>query len=236
MSKQTRCIPYHFRGELAFAAAGSGVGHSWVKADTSSAGAPTIGGLASGGVRLQLASTNEVENLCLYHGDVLGFGINDLISVEFVVKAPQTFDATSSIAFGMTSDRNDAIDSITEAAIFRCIGGNSVVVETDDGTNNNDDQSTGITLGTSWQRFRIDFASRNTTIEPPSVSTGRPSNIEFYASNANGSLRRVASGTRFDMSNYTGGLQPFIQLQKTADTNTDALDVLEVLVEVNQSV
>jgi hypothetical protein len=236
MSKQSRKIRYDFRGELALAAAGSGAGNPFVKADTSAAGAPTVGGLAGGGIRLQLAATSEVENLCVYMGDVLPFDIDEIISVEIVAKTVAALDATSQLAFGLASARNDAIDSITEAALFRCIGSSAVVVETDDGTNNNDDVATGMTLTDSWKRFGIDFASRGHLQGPPSLSLGRKSNIEFYASNDNGSQRRVASGTRFDMTNYAGGLQLFFQLQKTADTNTDYLDILEATIELNQAV
>lgn len=233
MSKTTRKIHYDFRGHQLIAATASGTGGPFVKADTSSAGSPTVVGLSGGGIRMAFDSQAEVQNLCVYMGDILSFDIDEIIRAEFVVKAPQTFNATSSVAFGLASARNDAIDSITEAALFRCIGNNSVVVETDDGTNNNDDVSTGLTLGTSWQRFKIDFASRNTSQDPPSLSLGRKSNIEFYGPNAYGSLRRVASGTRFDMSNYSSGLQLFFQLQKTSDANTDAFDILEACVEVN---
>lgn len=233
MSRQTRCYRYDFRGELALAAAGSGAGGPFVKADTSESGSPTVGGLAGGGLRMLLASTNEVENLCVYMGDVLPFDIDELVSVEFIVKTIAALDSASSLAFGLCSARNDAIDSLAAHASFRCIGSNAVVVETDDGTNDNDDVATGLTLGATWKRFRIDFASRITTIEPPSVSKGRKSNIEFYGANDNGSLRRVASGTRFDMSNYSSGLQLYWQLQKTADTNTDNFDILEATVEVN---
>jgi len=233
MSRQTAKIHYHFRGEQALAAAGSGAGNPWVKADTSSAGAPTVGGLAGGGLRMLLASTTEIENLCVYHGDVLGFDIDEIVSAEFAVKTVATLDSATSIAFGLCSARNDAIDSLTAHASFRCIGDNNVVVETDDGTNDNDDVATGLTLGTTWKRFRMDFASRNTTIEPPSVSKGRKSNIEFYGCNDNGSLRRVASGTRFDMSNYSSGLQPYFQIQKTSDSNTDNLDILYCCLEVS---
>lgn len=233
MSRDTQKIYYQFRGEQALAAAGSGVGNSWVKADTSSAGAPTVGGLLGGGLRMLLASTTEVENLCVYHGDVLSFDIDEIISAEFAVKTVATLDSATSIAFGLASARNDAIDSLAAHASFRCIGDNNVVVETDDGTNDNDDVATGLTLGTTWKRFKMDFASRNTTIEPPSVSRGRKSNIEFYGCNDNGSMRRVASGTRFDMSNYSSGLQPYFQIQKTSDANTDNLDVLWCCIEVN---
>ena len=232
MSRQTARIKYHFRGEQALAAAGSGAGNPWVKADTSSAGSPTVGGLAGGGLRMILASTTEVENLCVYHGDVLSFDIDDIISAEFAVKTVATLDSATSIAFGLCSARNDDPDSLAAHASFRLIGSNSVLVETDDGTNDNDDVATGLTLGTGWKRFKIDFASRNTTIEPPSVSKGRKSNIEFYGSNDNGSLRRVASGTRVDMSNYSSGLQPYFQLQKTSDNNTDNLDLLYCIIEV----
>lgn len=233
MAQQTRKYRYDFRGHLAFPATASGVGTPFTIADTSASGSPSFGGLTGGGYRMQFASTSEVENLCLYMGDVLPFDIDDLIAVEFIVATAASLDAATSLAFGLASARNDAIDSIAEAALFRCIGDNNVVVETDDGTNNNDDVSTGLTLGSDWKRFRIDFASRITTQEPPSTSSGRKSNVEFYVGNARGSLRRVADTTRFDMSNYSGGLQLFAQLQKTADTNTDNLDILEMSVEVS---
>lgn len=233
MGRRNALIEYYFRGEQALAAAGSGAGGPWVKADTSSAGSPTVAGLLGGGLRMLLASTTEVENLCVYHGDVLSFDIDDIVAAEFAVKTVATLDSATSIAFGLCSARNDDPDSLTAHASFRCIGSNAVVVETDDGTNDNDDVATGLTIGTGWKRFRMDFASRNTTMEPPSVSKGRKSNIEFYGSNDNGSLRRVASGTRFDMSNYSSGLQPYFQIQKTSDSNTDNLDILYCAIEVS---
>lgn len=231
MAQQTRKYRFDFRGHQAFPVAGSGAGTPWVIDDDSSAGAPTFGGLAGGGFRMKFSSNTEIQNLCLYFGDVLAFDIDELIAVEFLVKTVATLDAATSLAFGLAGNRNDAIDSIAQAALFRCIGDNNVVVETDDGTNNNDDVATGVTLGAAWKRFKIDFASRITTKQLPTVSDGRPSNIEFYAGDYLGTLRRVASGTRFDMSAYTGGLQPFFQIQKTSDANEDNLDILEVCVE-----
>lgn len=235
MAIQTRKYCYDFRGHLAFPVAGSGAGSPFVIADTSASGAPTFGGLTGGGYRMQFSNTAEAQNLCLYFGDVLAFDIDDIIRASFIVKCPATLDTATSLAFGLASARNDAIDTIANAALFRCIGDNSIVVETDDGVTNTDDVATGLTLGAAWKRFEINFAERNTTVEPPSVSLGRKSNIGFYGSNDNGSLRRVASGTRFDMSAYAGGLQPFVQLQKTSDNNTDSIDILEIEVEVNQA-
>lgn len=231
MSRQTRKYLYDFRGELALAAAGSGVGDSFVKTVT---GSSTIGGLTGGGIRLLNESTGEIQNMCLHMGGILAFDIDEIISFEIVAKTIATLDSTTSIAFGLCSARNDAIDSLAAHASFRCIGDNDVVVETDaNGAEDNDDVATGLTLGATWKRFRMDFTSRNSLQEPASVSLGRKSNIEFYGANAGGALRRVASGTRFDMSNYSGGLQIFAQLQKTSDTNVDNLDILEACIEVN---
>lgn len=231
MGRETQLWRHQFRGHQLVAATASGTGGPFVKTDTSAAGAPTLVGLNGGGIRMLLDSTNEVQNLCLSFGDILSFDIDDIVSAYFIVKCAAALNAAESIAFGLASARNDTIDSLAALALFRCIGDQNVVVETDDGTTDLDDKPTGLTLGATWKRFEIDFASRNTTVDPPSVSLGRKSNIEFYGANSLGSKRRVASGTRFDMSAYTAGLQPYFQIQKTAATSTGNLDILECGVE-----
>ena len=65
--------------------------------------------------------------------------------------------------------------------------------------------ATGATLGSTYKRFVIDFA-------------GGKSDVKFYVDGA-----RVAASTTFDMSNYSAGFQPYVQIQKTADTNTDSV-------------
>ena len=192
------------------ATAASNTGHYWHLTDTSSAGAPTCATVATGrGVAIDLASTGEVENMCLDHEDVLAFDIDNLIDIVFDVEMNQAaLDATTMLAFGLTSERNDAIDTIAEAAIFRVVGADSttaVVVETDDGTNNNDDVATGKTSVNTSKQFKISFANGT-------------SDVRFFIDG-----QPVATGTTFDMSNYTGGLQPMIQIQKTSDTNTDGV-------------
>lgn len=178
----------------------------WLVDDTSSSGTPTYT-RGTSAATLTLASTNEIENVCLHFGDALDFDIDKVQRAEFRVKTVAALDSTSSIAFGLSSARNDAIDSIGEAALFRLIGSNSVVVETDDGTNNNDDVATGKSLVAAYKTFVIDF-------------TGGKSDVKFYVDG-----ERVAASTTFDMSNYSSGLQPIVQIQKTADTNTDSVTV-----------
>lgn len=233
MTRSTRTYRYDFRGHHLIPATASNAGGPFSKADTSAAGAPTLVGLNGGGIRLGLEATSEVQNLCLYMGDILPFTIGEIIAARIIAKCTAALDSATSIAFGLGSARNDAVASMTARACFKLAGSQAVVVDTDDGTTERLNVATGLTLGNAWSKFEIRFADANVTRDPPAVSTGRPSNVQFFGNNAYGSLRRVASGTAFDMSAYTAGLQLFAQIQKTADTNADVLDILEFEVDVN---
>lgn len=178
----------------------------WDIADTSSAGTPTytVGGI-NGEATLAFDNTSEVQNVCLFQSDVLNWDIDLLQRIEMRVKTVASLDSATSIAWGLASARNDAIDSIAAHASFRVIGSNAVVVETDDGATDLDDKATGVSLVATYQKFVIDF-------------TGGTEDVKFYINGV-----RVAASTTFDMSAYTAGLQPYVQIQKTADTNTDSV-------------
>ena len=184
----------------------------WDIADTSSAGTPTytVGGI-NGEATLAFDTQAEAQNVCLFMSDRLNFDIDKLLRIEMAVKMGQAaVDATTSLAFGLASARNDAIDSITAHASFRVIGSGSttaVVVETDDGTTDLDYKATGTTLINAYKRFVIDFS-------------GGTSNVKFYIDGV-----QVATSTTFDMSGYTAGLQPYVQLQKTSDANANSVVV-----------
>ncbi len=201
-----------FFGGGLFAAAGQG--SAWAIADTSSAGTPTyvvVDGSATGEIAIDMDSTTEIQNVCLSFGDNLCFDIDGVQGFEARVKMNQAAaDAATQFAIGLTGDRNDAIDSVAQAAIFRVVGADSttnLVVESDDGTNDNNDVATGTTLINAYKKLRIDF-------------TQGTSDVRFYVDGD-----RVASGTTFDMSNYTASLQPFVQIQKTSDSNTDGVTI-----------
>mgnify|MGYP003651331895 CR=1 FL=1 len=180
----------------------------WDIADTSAAGTPTytVGGI-NGEATLAFDAQAEVQNVCLFQSDVLNFDIDKLLRIELRVKTTATLDATTSLAFGLASARNDAIDSITAHASFRLIGANTLTVESDDGTTDKDDIATGATLAATYKRFVIDFS-------------GGTANVKFYVDGV-----RVGSSTTFDMSGYTAGLQPYVQIQKTSDTNVDSVTI-----------
>lgn len=199
----------------------------WVVTDTSSSGTPTYvrvdlgettGAFAPGVAKLTFDNTSEVQNVCLSFGNNLCFDINSLRGFETRIRlVPEGTlkDAATTMAWGVTGDRNDAIDSIAVASLFRLASGsaaNAIVVESDDTVTNNDDVATGITLSDStWTTCKIDFSNL--------------ADVKYYIGNSSGNLQRVASGTTFVMSSYAAGLQPFFQIQKTADTNTDSLEI-----------
>lgn len=179
----------------------------WLVADTSSAGAPTYVRNASNAV-LTLAATSEIENVCLYHGDALSFDIDELLAAEFRIKVTGCTTGTT-ITWGMASARNDTPASMTALALFQMVGATSttdVTVETDDNVTDTAPVSSATALSTTYKRFVIDFSNK--------------SDIKFYIDG-----NRVARSTTFTMAGYTAGLQPFIQLQKAANTNVDAITV-----------
>jgi hypothetical protein len=180
----------------------------WLAVDTSAAGTPTYVRNASNAV-LTLTSTSEVQNVCLAHGDALSFDIDDLQRIEFRTKVTGCTTGTI-ISFGLASARNDDPTAMTALALFKMTGATSttdVTVETDDNVTDTAPVSTGVALATVFKRFVIDF-------------TGGKANVKFYIDGV-----RVAPSTTFVMSGYTAGLQPFIQIQKAANTNVDAVTV-----------
>jgi hypothetical protein len=187
----------------------------WLIVDTSAAGSPTYT-RADSVATLTLAATSEVENLCLAHGDSLAFDIDLIQSIEMRCRLTAVMTTGTELVWGLASARNDTTDSVTANAWFKMVGANSttlVYVETDDGTRDIDDISTGQTLGTTFKKFLIDF-------------TGGKSNVKFYIDGI-----QVAVSQRFDMSAYSVGLQPIIQLQKAANTNVNAvvIDYVEII-------
>lgn len=177
----------------------------WLIDDVSSAGAPTYTKGTSEAV-LTLAADVEAEVIALHFGDALDFDADSIIRMEFRAKTVATLDSTTTIVMGMGSARNDTTDSVTANAWFKLVGSNAVVCESDDGTTDNDDKATGVSLVATYKKFVIDFSNKL--------------DIKFYIDGV-----RVATTTTFTLSGYTAGLQPIFQLQKSSDSNTDSLTI-----------
>ena len=192
----------------------------WVVTDTSSAGSPTYARVdlgessvtgANGSLNFAFSNTNEVQNLCLSFGNKLAFDINKVRGFECRVKMGQAaVNAATSFACGLTTIRDDDIDTIEYQSLFRVVGADSttaLVCETDDSLSDNDDVATGTTLINTWKRLKILYPAGLTS-------------VQFFVDDI-----PVATGTTFDMTGYDAGLQPFFQIQKTASTNTDSFQL-----------
>jgi len=208
-----------FLGAQAITAVGA-EGQVWEGTYTGTTPTTLIGGI-NGLLTMALSSATEIQNVCVAFENDLNFDTDLIQFMECGVSMGQAaMDATSSFAFGLASARNDVIDTIGEHALFRVIGADSttaLVVESDDGTNDNDDVATGTTLINVQKKFVISFAAGS-------------ADVRFFVDGA-----RVAAGTTFDMSNYTAGLQPYFQLQKTSDNNTNSAVIDYVCIRSRRS-
>lgn len=204
-----------FHGASVTLPTSANIGTPWLVVDTSSSGTPTYV-RATSAATLTLASTGEVENVCLAFGDALPFDIDLIQRIEMRVRLTAAFTSGSELVFGLASARNDTTDSVAAHAWFKMVGATSttqVYLETDDGVRDIDDIASGQTLGTTFKRFAIDFA-------------GGKSDVKFYIDGAH-----VAQSQTFNMSGYSAGLQPIVQLQKASNTNVDAvvIDYVKVI-------
>jgi hypothetical protein len=188
----------------------------WKITDTSSSGTPTYASVspsATGEIALTFDNANEIQNVCLDFGDKLCFDIDNIQRAVFIVKTVASLNAATTLAFGLQSARNDDTDATANNAQFKLAGSNAVVCESDDGTTDNDDKASGVSLVATYKEFVIDF-------------TGGKQDVKFYIDG-----QRVASTTTFSMSAATGSLQPFVQISKTASTNVNSVTVDYVSVE-----
>jgi hypothetical protein len=169
---------------------------------------------------LTLTSTSEAQIAGLHHGGALAFDIDDLQSIEMRVRInATTFTSGSILVFGLGSAYNATADTVTASAWFRMEGANSttlVYCETDDDVRNVDDISSGRTLINAYKKFRIDF-------------TNGKSDVRFFIDGD-----RVAASQTFDMSGYSAGLQPYVQLQKTTGSSADSVLVDYVKVKTKR--
>jgi hypothetical protein len=199
-----------FNGTVATLPTSADPATPWLVDDTSVTGTPTYT-KGTSVCTMTLNNDNAVVNICNHFNDALDFDIDDIQTVEMRVRiGAATFTSGSILVFGVGSARDDTADNVAANAWFRMEGANSttlVYCETDDGTRDVNDISSGVTLGTTFKRFVIDF-------------TGGKSNVKFYIDG-----QRVAASQTFDMSAYSSGLQPIIQLSKTANTNADSVVV-----------
>jgi hypothetical protein len=190
--------------------------NGWTIADTSSSGTPTYLCVTEdgGAAKLTLAATSEAENVCLFQNDVLPFDLRQLLRVDFIAQVAGV-DSTTVINFGVGSARADDEDTVATSAWFKIEGATStsaLVVETDDGTTDNNDVATGQTLASSYKKCSIDF-SRGIN------------DIRFFIDG-----EQVAASTTFSMAAATAGqnVQLMAQVSKASGTGVPSITIARV--------
>jgi len=181
--------------------------NGWTVADTSSAGTPTYLVAGSGsGMTLTCDNTNEAQIITMYTGDVLPYNILDLSNLWWVAKV-SGIDSATTLTMGLGSARNDTADTVTTNAYFRIDGGTSTSAldyESDDGTTDDDDKSTGTTLASTYKRLLVDFTQGMST-------------VRFFV---DGSLVGTTSMAALTRATY---VQPLAMIQKSGGTGIPAV-------------
>jgi len=230
-TRYTKTWSEPFLGAMSPATTANGL--PWIKRDTSSSGSPTAAGVTGGGIALTLDNTSEAQIIGIDFGDALAFDIDELILVRWKAKIDATPAANVSLVMGMAGAYNATMDSVAQNCWFKMVASDlTVFAESDDGTNDNDDKSTGIDLvAGEWKWFEIRFDEQVQTVAPPGTSKGGKGNIVFAVGDSENAIQPVLRNQLFDMSNYSSGLQPYFQLQKASGTVTGTLTIAALEVE-----
>lgn len=186
----------------------------WTTHDTSAAGSPTQAvkaDAADGAFEMAFDNTDEAQALALYWGDKT---IIDPTKNPQIIFRLQTasLNANDILVFGLADARDATLDDNVSHAWFRIESGLDVLLESDDGTTDNDDKdpSVAITAATYYD-FKIDMDDRT--------------DVKFYyrASSDAAWTAMTVSGTTFSVG--TAFLQPYTELQKSGGTQTTSMQV-----------
>jgi hypothetical protein len=202
-------------------AAGSTLPAPWATQDTSAAGSPTLDFVTAslgGDFTLTSDSQSEAQNLTLFWNDALAIDPtkNPVFECRFKINfAGAAFSADQRAVIGLGSNRDATLDDMVRNAWFRIDGASlNILVEADDGATDTDDQDSTIDLvDDTFVIVRIDMADL--------------SDIKFYVDDVEQGGATVAAAA------MSGGMQPFIEIQRDAGTEVEALvvDYVKVVVD-----
>jgi hypothetical protein len=193
----------------------------WAEKDTSAAGTPTLAIVADaddGVYQLTLAATDEAEIVTLYWNDELNIDTDRgpvLYSRVYVETLPSA--AAEIMVWGLASAQNDTEDSVANHAWFRLEADGDLLIESDDGTTDDDDNDTA-----------VDFAAD--TYYETLVDCRTPTDCDFYYRTAlGGDWTELLSTTAFSIG-ADAAVQPFAQVSKDSGTGQPSLKLDAVAV------
>ena len=183
---------------------------TWSLNDTSSAGSPTHAYEADEtAATMTLDTTDELE-VCGYDfGDKLQFDIdnNPIFIARFKTS---TITTNEEAVIGMCAAWNDTLDTNAAHAWVRLKANMDLLIETDDGTNDESEDSTVNMTGDTYLWVKIDFSDT--------------ADVLFYTG-TDGVAWTARAPATFDMSNYTAGLQPAFAVLKASGATQPTITV-----------
>jgi len=231
MSKERVSRTFDFLGNQLIPVVASNDGGLWNGLTVETGGTPTVA-VSAGKARLSLEATSEAQAAVLYWGDNLGLDIDQINSIDIFAKVSEAVDAAVDVLFGLAAAHNATANDIVANAWFRANGADTIVAETDDGTNDLS-VATGLSISTTLRRYRIDFGT-GVKSQVGIASVGGKANTLFSGENASDLLRPVARGSQFDVSNYAAGLQLYARIEKASGTKATYLEIEKFVVDYNR--
>jgi hypothetical protein len=193
-------------------------GTIWVKQDTSANGSPTwalVADTHGGEFAMTLAATNEAESLTIYLGDQRIFAVDKKPVFEAKIKV-STIAANQRVVFGLAGDRNATLDNVAQNAWFRIEGNMNILVETDDGTTDNDDNDTTVdAVNGTYAIYQVDLSNL-------ADIKFRINGVDYTPETMN--LSALTTQT----------LQAFVELQKDSGTGTPAITIDWIRISANR--
>ena len=193
-------------------------GTPWLKTETNGLGV-TESDEANGVLKLAFDAVAEAA-LAVWRQTAKSFDIDKKPIFECRLAIFDIGDnAALDINFGMADGTHATdFDSIAAYAAFHLNGNDlSLFCHSDDGTTDTAEIDTTTDLvDDAYNNFKIDFADK--------------SDVKFYLNDA-----RVASGTTFDMSAFSGRLMPIVHVEKTSDNTTADVRVDRIRVQCQRN-
>lgn len=177
---------------------------NWTLIDVSAVGDTTpvlVENEGGGIIQIMMDAQSEAQDSGFHQGDIEHFDLNAKLQFETRLSIETTIGSGVKFIAGVCGTYNVDKDAITEGAWFSAAASNAILVETDDTTNDENDETTGTTaVNGTFMVLRIDFSK----IE----------DVRFFINGA-----AITTSTTFDMSNLTAAeavMQPVIALDKAS--------------------
>ncbi len=228
---------FTFRGNTLITATGSASDLPWRKNVAGST--PATIGPSGGDVELALTSFDGAQSCVLHMDDVLSYDIDELIAIDFVWSLTLS-GSTPDVAFGVASTGlgETTVAGLEDSALFR-VNGDSLALKamTEVGGTTTSETSNQIVGGGDYFTSRIDFATGVKPFsDPRSLPNSGKGAITFLSGNpSNGRALEKLVSTEFDLSSYSGSVQPVALLAKGSGTDTCVLKIREICVQYKAS-